>query len=66
VKKTNEVLNKVKHTIIPIFGGNVASNIMWWTKLRSFSKLGGFSEVINEEPIPNLPSEWGDINDFDS
>jgi hypothetical protein len=29
---------------------------MWWTKFRAFAMLSGFSEAIQEDPDPMLPT----------
>ena len=52
----NDDVIRINQGSIPTFDGSPHSFHMWWTKFQAFAMLSGFTEAIQEDPDPMLPT----------
>jgi hypothetical protein len=62
----NDDVIRINQGSIPTFDGSPQRFHMWWTKFRAFAMLSGFSEAIQEDPDPMLPTSSSSEIDEDT
>ena len=54
---SNDII-RISQGNVPAFYGSPQKFQMWWTKFRAFATLSGFTEAIQEQADPMLPSTF--------